>query len=200
MIRPDDFELLLVRHGDAEDDAPGGDAARALTAPGQAAICRVGAALARLELSWSEAWTSPYLRAKQTSALIHEQLSAQHEAREGHPLPAPQETETLVVYGDATRTARHLIKRGWRQHGPRPCIAAFGHEPNLSSLASLLLGGDAGAVRLSWGRGDVMHLLVPAPSHFDQVLAPQAEEPLPHAVLLGFWPSSLLEQLGGGVG
>ena len=68
MIRPNDFELLLVRHGDAEDDAPGGDAARALTEPGQAAIRRVGAALERLELTWSEAWTSPYLRAKQTSA------------------------------------------------------------------------------------------------------------------------------------
>ena len=194
MIRPNDFELFLVRHGQPESWADGGDPARALTSKGAEAIERVGKAFVKLGWSWSEAWSSPYLRAKQTSALVRQAL-VEAEVAMPYEVPEIQEDERLVVHASPKQTARWLVEHGQRMHGPRPSLAAFGHQPNLAAVAALLLSDEAD-VQIALGQGDVIHLFVHAPSPFDTLLDPQQEEPLPKATLLGFYPRHTLESIG----
>ena len=197
-MRANDFELLLFRHGDAEDWSASGDDARALTPDGLAAMERAAGALEVLGLSWSEAWTSPLTRARQTADALWRVHSPWAQRQDGMPLPEPKPHDALRVDSSARVMAEFLVKRGQRFAGPRPCIAAFGHQPTIEGVLSLLLTGDQG-LRCSVGRGDLLHLFVPAPSPFDTVLVPMAQEPLPRAVLLGFYPRAALERvaLGG---
>lgn len=191
-MRANDFELLLIRHGDAEDWSEEGDFGRKLTSRGEAAIRRAAGAFAPLGFGWSEAWTSPYPRAEQTATAIWQEHSAWFERDYGQALERPKVSDALRVEADPIKMAEFLVARGQTFAGPRPTIAAFGHQPNLEAVVSLLLTGSVGT-SFSVGRGDLVHLFVPAPSHFDTILAPMDKEPLPKAVLLGFYPRAALE-------
>jgi phosphohistidine phosphatase SixA len=194
MGRKYDFELLLVRHGDAEDWSEGGDAQRALTEDGVRALERCVPAWDYFGWYWSEAIESPYLRAKQTAAIFHKALSPTFFEREGTELREPKVGEAFIPSSNPHETARAIIELGNKQTGPRPLIAVFGHNPNLSRVANLLVcGEDNGSFAL--GRGDVVHLFVPAPSPFDLIIDPQEEEPLPRAVVLGVYPRAALEHI-----
>lgn len=194
MGRKYDFELLLVRHGDAEDWADGGDSMRSLTESGVSALERCIPAWEHFGWFWSEAIQSPYLRAKQTAKIFHEALSSSFFEREGTPLREPSTEEPFIPSSNPFDTARAIIELGNKQSGPRPLIAVFGHNPNLSRVANLLVcGEDNGSFAL--GRGDVVHLFIPAPSPFDLIVDPQDEEPLPRAVVLGVYPRAALEHI-----
>lgn len=194
MGRKYDFELLLVRHGDAEDWADGGDSQRALTEDGVKALERCIPAWEHFGWCWSEAIQSPYLRAKQTAKIFYEALATSFYDREGSDLREPQVGEVFTPSSNPHDTARAIIELGNKQSGPRPLIAVFGHNPNLSRVASLLVcGEDNGSFAL--GRGDVVHLFVPAPSPFDLIVDPQEAEPLPRAVVLGVYPRAALEHI-----
>ena len=192
MARKFDFELLLVRHGDAESWAQGGDTQRALTPHGAAAIERCAPAWEHFDWFWSEAVHSPLLRANQTAHILYEQLEGTFARQGGGELLPPKELAPLTPDSNPRASARAIIELGSRQGGPRPLVAVFGHNPNLSRVASLLVCGEDSS-SFSLGRGDVVHLFVPAPSPFDALLAPQQEEPLPRAIVLGVYPRSALE-------
>ena len=73
------MNLYLLRHGIAEDlGTPGilNDADRPLTAKGEQKLEEVARAMAALELSFDLILSSPYLRARQTTAIIAKAFSA----------------------------------------------------------------------------------------------------------------------------
>ncbi|CAN0549069.1 unnamed protein product [Laminaria digitata] len=194
MARKYDFELLLVRHGDADDWAEGGDAMRALTPDGVSALKRCTSAWDVFGWNWSEAIQSPLLRAQQTATIFHDALTPLALEREGVELRAPVTSELFTPGSDPEESARAIIELGNKQSGPRPLIAVFGHNPNLSRVANLLVTGEEGRA-FSLGRGDVVHLFIPAPSPFDLMLAPEQQEPLPQAIMLGYYPRHALEKI-----
>ena len=198
MSRLHDFEVMLIRHGDAQDWSDQGDAQRALTPAGIQALERCVPCYEHFDWGWSKALVSPYLRALQTAQVFHKGLAASFERSYGEPLPAPLTEPLLLPEAPVAKTARRLLEVGQALAGPRPRVALFGHNPNLSALASLLLWGEHTPphAQLSLGRGDMLHLFLPAPSPFDTLLSPLDQEPLPQAILLGFYTRGVLE-LGG---
>jgi phosphohistidine phosphatase len=68
--------VWLLRHGDAEDDAPD-DASRRLTEKGKRQARAAGAALARLGVTVDECLTSPKLRAAETARIACEPIGTE---------------------------------------------------------------------------------------------------------------------------
>lgn len=118
-------ELLLLRHGIAEDR--GGsqpDALRALTVAGRARTRLVLDRLQRLDLGCDLLLTSPLVRARETAGL----------ALEAGLAPELRDLDALAPDGDARPALQDLLSDPWRRLG------LVGHEPDLSLLASRLLG------------------------------------------------------------
>lgn len=173
-----DFELLLIRHGVAEDWAPGGDAERPLTLAGREQIARAALGLSRLGLSVDGAMSSPFLRARQTSEIYLEFLGRS----------APVETWSgLTPASPAQATVEELLALGKHAAGAR--LAIFGHNPNISSVVSWLVAGHRHAF-FNIAPGDVTHLQIPTSMPF--VRGAQT----PKAVVLGFYPRESLEVIG----
>jgi phosphohistidine phosphatase len=118
--------LYLVRHADAIDMAD--DAARPLSPKGRAQMAALARFLAPSHAFQPTAiWHSPLVRARETAELL------QH----GLKLTAPlSEHRELVSEADPETVVHKLV-------GVRGCIALVGHEPHLSSLATLLVTGSA---------------------------------------------------------
>lgn len=124
------MELLIVRHGLAADKADWAesgrpDSARPLTAEGRRKTREAAkglAALARVDVIG----TSPWLRARQTAALLARELDA--------PVAA---CPALVP----TRPFEELAE--WLSTREEEMVALVGHEPQLSRFVSWLLTGDA---------------------------------------------------------
>lgn len=115
--------FYLVRHGEAEGGASGGDAARRLTPGGRARF----AALARAvgpRLALSRILTSPLLRARETAELLAGATGA-----------AVQEDDAL---GSARSTGGDLLQLGRRAGAG---AALVGHNPELAEAVGLA-GGD----------------------------------------------------------
>ena len=68
--------IWLLRHGEAEDEAPD-DASRRLTDQGRYEARAAGAALAKLGVSIDECLTSPKLRASETARIAAEPLGCE---------------------------------------------------------------------------------------------------------------------------
>lgn len=171
-----DFELLLIRHGVAQDWAAGGDSERALTPEGTQQILRSVAGLRALDLRIDAAIASPFVRAQQTAQAHLQVLGGQLETWAG-----------LVPSAPASATVDELLSRGKvLRDGAR--LAVFGHNPNISEVASLLVAGHSAAM-FNVRQGDVIHLLIPAVPFGRASVAPKA-------VLLAFYPREALELLG----
>lgn len=120
-------ELLLLRHGIAEER--GGsqpDDQRALTVAGRARTRLVLDRLRRLDLGCDLLFTSPLVRARETAAL----------ALEAGLAPELRDLDALAPAGDARPALDELLATPWKRLG------LVGHEPDLSLLASRLLGHD----------------------------------------------------------
>ena len=123
------LELCFFRHGIAierDDPSVTSDADRPLTDEGTRKTRVAAEGLKRLDEGFDKILTSPWLRAKQTAAILSEVLL----------LPAPQEFAELS--GD--RTPAELIDALAHHHGRRTLLV--GHEPLLSATVIQLLGGD----------------------------------------------------------
>jgi len=123
------MELLLIRHGiaeDAERPGPKADALRALTAEGRRRMKECGAGLRELVPAVTVVATSPLRRAVESAAV----LAAAYRVK-------VEEVPALKPGGDPRALLRWLGSRK-RAAGP---VAVVGHEPHLSSVASLLLTG-----------------------------------------------------------
>ena len=130
------MELLVVRHGVAEDKAPSGrDADRALTAEGRERMAAEVRGLLRLDLRVERLLHSPWRRADETAELL-EPLLARRARREAcEHLAAPPGRELLAALS-----------------GER--VAVVGHEPWLTQLVALLCTGSpraAGGLELKKG-------------------------------------------------
>ena len=125
------MKLVLLRHGIAEDVAPGGDdGARPLTHAGREKL-EQGA----LGLSWAldtvEVWaSSPLVRAVETARLV----AAAFGERE------PEELE-LEELEELLPEARPDALLPWLRRQPKSAtVLLAGHAPHLSAIAAFLLG------------------------------------------------------------
>ena len=123
------MELLLVRHGiaeDAERPGPAADALRGLTSAGKQRMKEAAAGLRELVPAVSCVATSPLRRSVETAKILAGAYRVEVE-----------EVDALAPGKDPRALLRWLGSRR-RAAGP---IALVGHEPHLSSLAGLLLTG-----------------------------------------------------------
>ncbi|MCB0831495.1 MAG: histidine phosphatase family protein [Solirubrobacterales bacterium] len=74
--------IYLLRHGDAEPDQGGGDAARRLTGKGEAQALAAGLAMAKLEMDVDTCLASPRVRAFDTATLACRSLGITVEVSE----------------------------------------------------------------------------------------------------------------------
>jgi phosphohistidine phosphatase len=141
-------DLWLLRHGDAEPDAPT-DAERRLTPKGERQARTAGAALAAERVRFAAVFTSPRVRALETARLACKALGAEAVVHE--PLSGGFDAEE----------ARSLL-----QSDP---VLLVGHEPDFSQIVADLTGGridlkkgGIAVVRVDGTRGELRALLRPA--------------------------------------
>jgi phosphohistidine phosphatase len=157
------MELLIIRHGDAVEDAPGlGDGGRWLTGKGRKQTRAVAAWLAESDKRRPvEIWTSPLVRAVQTAEIIAEAAGLED---------AVSVHAALATHGDPRSVLRAIANHRPHKHGP---LALVGHEPSLSLMAEQLLGEigwpgfkKSGVLALSWtGDGPATFRYVLHPKH-----------------------------------
>ncbi len=130
------MNILIVRHGIAEEISSGGDSHRALTEEGRCKIKQVATGLARIKPEIERIYSSPLVRAEQTAQIIAESLRTNVEIMielsPGHsPMDLCQRlSEIRNVSG----------------------VMLVGHEPNCSELASYLLGS-TGEIGIDFKKG-----------------------------------------------
>jgi len=134
--------LFLLRHGLAvERTVPGfkRDSDRPLTPQGRKKIGRLAALMARLDLSFELILTSPYARARQTTAIVAEILDS---------AKAVEISKNLAP----GRSSSALVEELNRRQPAVSDVLLVGHEPDLSRLISILVTGKRGlAVELKKG-------------------------------------------------
>lgn len=123
-------ELLLLRHGIAEPALEGqDDGQRRLTPEGRDRTARLIEGLVGLDLACDLVLSSPLVRARQTAEL----------AVAGGLAPELELAAALAPLADPLP----LLERWLGPLSPRPGwkrLAVVGHEPDLSTLAALLIG------------------------------------------------------------
>lgn len=126
------MKLYLLRHGIAADLGAAGcsrDADRPLTPKGKRRVRAIAAALKRLGVKPDLILTSPYLRARQTAGIVAEMLRAKGRLK-------------LCSHLIPSGGIRHLIEFIRQAEPEADALLLVGHEPYLSSLASLLVSGN----------------------------------------------------------
>ena len=127
--------LYVLRHAIAEDRTPRQpDSGRRLTAPGEVKAARVLAHARSIGVRPGTVLTSPYIRAAQTAEIAREQL------RLSEPAVV---TEALVPYVNVFD-----LWEGIREYFASGDVMVVGHNPQLSSLVSWLLGSRQDALWL----------------------------------------------------
>lgn len=121
--------ITLLRHGIAEDSAPGGDAERALTDDGWRRLRRASAAWRGLSEPPAVVFCSPLRRAQETALAFAEAVRFRGELRV-EPALVPEAPPALAA---ALLEAEAL--------SGTPSVAMVGHEPHLGYLLGLLLTG-----------------------------------------------------------
>lgn len=137
------MEILLLRHGIAEDARPGqADAERALTREGKQKLRALLRRLAKAGVRPSLVLTSPYLRARQTAEIARDVLAPDAmivPARALAPGSTPQEAwEEIRLYSN------------------QPSVLCSSHEPLCSELAGYLLG--APGLPIDFKKGAMMRI------------------------------------------
>jgi len=120
------MQIYLLRHGIAEDAAPGhSDSERALTGEGKEKLRRVLKRARAADVSPSLILSSPYKRALETADVAAEVLGYKGKilrTRALTPDASPYDTWSEM-----------------REHKDEPAILVASHEPLMSSLAAFLL-------------------------------------------------------------
>lgn len=143
-MRPDTWrytrpmQVLIIRHGRAEDRAPDGrDASRRLTDDGRARMREVARGLKTQIEGLDIIATSPLPRARETAAIVAEVFGSAE----------PGNLDVLAPGVDAKAVLRWL-----GEQRATATIALVGHEPDLSRLAALLTSGNSStAVQMKKG-------------------------------------------------
>ena len=137
------MDVYLVRHAIAaqRDRARWpDDGRRPLTAKGVARFRSAARGLARIVPEVEVVLASPYARAWETAEILHNEVA----------WPAPERCPAL----EASRPPSDALEvlRAWKD---RSSVALVGHEPHLSTLASLLLSGKEDVIQLELKKGAV---------------------------------------------
>jgi phosphohistidine phosphatase len=123
------LDLFVVRHAIAEEQDQirwPDDADRPLTMEGEVAFRKVAHGLTKLTDPPSTVLSSPYARAMRTAEILHEEAG----------WPSPEPFKAL----EADHGPQDVIDELAAAPGG-PSIALVGHEPMLSELVGLLVGG-----------------------------------------------------------
>jgi phosphohistidine phosphatase len=143
--------LWLLRHGEAEDDAPS-DFERRLTARGERQAQCAGRALARIGVAFEHAFSSPRLRALATAQLACSELGVEVVVHE--PLGGAFGLDDALELVNASSSEGALL--------------LVGHEPDFSRLVYELTGaravvkkGGLVGIRLGGRSGELAALLRP---------------------------------------
>lgn len=145
------MEVLLIRHAIAEDRGAGAwadDRERALTTGGAERFRRIARVLAAVWDPPDLVLASPYARAWQTALILAQEVG--WAAPEACPELVPAYPPAAVL--DVLR-ARSAAER----------VVLVGHEPMMSGIVSLLLGGSADAVALEMKKGGAALVRCDAP-------------------------------------
>jgi len=143
------MELYLLRHAIAVVRGTPGyerDADRPLTPKGEKKMHRIAEGMLALGLSFDLILSSPILRARQTAEIAAEDLGL----------------EKMLNFSDNLGTdgeAEDLIKELNANYKALDSIMLVGHEPDLSSLISVLIAGDAG-LSITMKKGGLCKLTV----------------------------------------
>ena len=151
--------ILLIRHGQAVEDAPGlGDTGRWLAGKGRKVTRKVARWLDKNDKKRPTAiWTSPLVRAVQTAEIVAAGVGFEGEIKSCSELTPGRDPGDLV-----------------KRIGEDPVdgvLALVGHEPSLSLIAGALLGEahvdalkKSGVVGIRWeeGKGTLRFVLDPA--------------------------------------
>lgn len=130
------MDLILLRHGKAEDFHKDGDTARELVEKGREQARRAGKLLRRSKWRPEIVLTSPLVRARQTA----------DEFCEAAGLPGAVIQGWLACGMDPERALGELA--GFNEFER---VAIVGHEPDFSSLVEWLLGVSGGSVTVKKG-------------------------------------------------
>lgn len=163
------IEVLLMRHGEAEEWADGGDAERELTARGRTMAVRAGTMLRAAELLPTVAIASPFVRAQQTVRGVLEAA--------GEPLVVTTEAR-LVPGAPPAAAVMALVEAAAGHESAR--LLAVSHNPCVTHVLSQLVG-DPKEICFAVSTGDVAHVSL--------------DPGTGRAVLLGYVPSRVLEAL-----
>ena len=122
------MKLYLIRHAIAEDLADHeDDSLRPLTEKGREKMKRISQALKELGVQPDVIVSSPYLRARQTASILAKELKYKEELLYSDFLTPMAEPNDMIGEINEKFSVDELM--------------LVGHEPNLSSLASVLLAG-----------------------------------------------------------
>jgi phosphohistidine phosphatase len=142
------MRLYLIRHGKAVSaEIVIADSERPLVAEGRKQVMRLAQRLQGLSIRWALIQTSPFVRARETTAILREAGLAPQAEAAAELAPAGELTDWLPFL-----TAWRDTKRG--------DLAAVGHFPNLAHWAESLAFGEAHG-RLVLKAGGVIALEVP---------------------------------------
>ena len=125
------MELYLLRHAPAVDRGTpgcGDDSQRPLTPEGRRRMKRGAKGMKALGLSFDRIFSSPWLRARDTAEIVARELKLERRLKFSRHLTAEGDPKLLIAQVARLRGA------------PRRLLLV-GHEPYLSSLAGILLGG-----------------------------------------------------------
>ena len=120
------MKLLVIRHGAAEDSAPGGDAERSLTHEGKKEMKEIARGLAKLVDSIDIIGASPLLRAQQTAKIVAKEFN-----------DVEIETVSALVPGSDLNDLLTWIAG----HKSEDLVTVVGHEPLLGLLVTWLMTG-----------------------------------------------------------
>jgi phosphohistidine phosphatase len=138
--------LYLVRHAIAAVPDPArwpDDRDRPLTPDGEKKFREAAAGLAELVPTVDVTLSSPLVRAWQTALILQKRAG----------WPEPQRLDALEPGAPPADVVDAL-----QPHTSAASIALVGHEPSLHELASYLLTGDPGTVRMALRKGGVVCL------------------------------------------
>lgn len=149
------MNLYLIRHAIAVDPASPGyedDNLRPLTEKGREKMINIARGLKALEVHFDLILTSPAVRTQDTAQILLKVLKM----KKGQLI----NSENLLPTGSSDQ----LIGEINEKYSTLDSIAIVGHEPNLSTLISLLIAGDS-ALSINMKKGGVCHLSADNLSH-----------------------------------
>src|SRR5579859_1055746 len=144
------MRLYILRHGRAGDRETwqGDDRVRPLTEDGKERTVAAARGLAALGARPDVILTSPYIRAAQTAELTAATLAGAGAADHDHQVGEVTEEPALAVGATLELVAPALAERAGMGEG-----LLVGHEPDLSGIIGVLIGGNHGGARVEMKKG-----------------------------------------------